>query len=91
MHFLAAYTNLRITVEGCVNACINCTDDILYMANPFTVSLRILFETNLLMYIYELYLEYLLCHSIKRFFLFLYVVASLSQYTYVCHPVHPGQ
>ena len=38
-------------IEGCVNACINCTDDILYMANPFTVSLRILFETNLLMYI----------------------------------------
>ena len=28
VHFLAAHTNLRITVEDCVSACINCTDDI---------------------------------------------------------------
>ena len=28
VHFLAAHTNLEITVEDCVSACINCTDDI---------------------------------------------------------------
>ena len=28
VHFLAAHTNLRITVEDCVSACINCTDNI---------------------------------------------------------------
>ena len=28
VHFLAAHTNLSITGEDCVNACVNCTDDI---------------------------------------------------------------
>ena len=28
VHFLAVHTNLSVSVDDCVNACINCTEDI---------------------------------------------------------------
>ena len=28
VHFLAAHTNLEITVDDCVNSCVNCTEDV---------------------------------------------------------------